>query len=100
MDRYNLPNTVKVYSQIIMDKNVSESRNGPPVNLGMKCLQIFTYPLGRFGEGLEITQNSVLNQLRLAKGILAVLAIVTYAPDAIDDVKYVEAVIPHNGIAS
>ena len=57
-------------------------------------------PLSGFGEGLEIAQNSILNQFRLAKSILTVLAIPIYAPDAIEDVMDVEAVVPHKGIAS
>jgi hypothetical protein len=57
-------------------------------------------PLSGFGEGLEIAQNSVLNQLRIAKGVLAVVTILSYSPDTIEDVKNVEAIIPHNGIAS
>jgi hypothetical protein len=32
------PKHVRGYSKVIMDQNVSESRNGPPVNLGMKGL--------------------------------------------------------------
>jgi hypothetical protein len=38
MDRDNLPNALEVDSQVIMDQNVSEARNCPPVNLGMKGL--------------------------------------------------------------
>ena len=38
MDRDNLPNAFKVYSQVIMDKNVPETGNCPPVNLGMEGL--------------------------------------------------------------
>jgi hypothetical protein len=100
MDRNNLPNAFEVYSQVIMDQHVSESRNGPPVNLGMKGLQLIADPLSGFGEGLEIAQNRVLNQFRLAKSLLTVLAIPFYAADAIDDVMDIKAVVPHKGIAS
>jgi hypothetical protein len=57
-------------------------------------------PLGGFGEGLKIAQYSILDQFRLAKSILAVLAIPIDAADAIEDVIDVEAVVPHKGIAS
>src|ERR1039458_99651 len=40
-------------------------------------------PLGGFGEGLKIAQYSILYQFRLAKSILAVLAIPIDAADAI-----------------
>lgn len=37
MDRDHLPNAREVYSQqVIVDQNVPDSRNGAPVNLGMK----------------------------------------------------------------
>src|SRR5450759_4689296 len=94
MDRNNLPNAHEVYSQVIMDQNVSETRNCPPVNLGMKGLQMIADPLSGFGEGLEIAQNSVLNQFRRAKSILTVLAIKIYAPDAIEDDVEVEVERP------
>ena len=100
MDRDNLPNAHEVYSQVIVDQNVPEARNSPPVNLGMKGLQMVADPLGGFGEGVEIAQNSVLNQFRPAKSIFATLAIPIYAPDASQDVIDVEAVIPHKRIAS
>jgi hypothetical protein len=50
--------------------------------------------LGGFGEGLEIAQNGVLNQFRLTKSILTVLAIAMDASDAIEDVLDVEAERP------
>ena len=83
-----------------MDQNVSESRNRLPVNLGMTCFQMLADPLSGLGQGLEITQYGVLNQLRLAKNILSVLAIPLNAVDAVDDVTDVEAILFHNGIAS
>jgi len=57
-------------------------------------------PLSGFREGLEIAQNSVLNQFRLLKSILTVLAILFYAPDAIENVIDIQAVVLHKGIAS
>jgi len=66
----------------------------------MKRLQMIADPLRGFGEGLEITQNSVLNQFRRAKGFLTVLAIRFYAADAIENVKNVDSVVPHKRIAS
>jgi hypothetical protein len=83
-----------------MDQDVSESRDGPPVNLGMKGSQTITSPLGGFGEGLEVPQNSVLNQFRLAKGVLTALAIPVDTPDAIEDVLDIEPVVLHKEIAS
>ena len=83
-----------------MDQNVSESRDGPPVNLGMKGSQTIAGPLGGFGEGLEVPQNSVLNQLRLAKGVLTALAIPVDTPDAIEDVLVIEPVVLHKETAS
>ena len=50
--------------------------------------------------GFEDAQYSILYQFRLAKSILAVLAIQINAPDAIEDVIDVKAVVPHKGIAS
>jgi hypothetical protein len=38
MDRDNLPDAHEVDSQIVMDQNVSEARNCPPVHLGVKGL--------------------------------------------------------------
>jgi hypothetical protein len=49
---------------------------------------------------LEIAQYSVLNEFRLPKGVLTVLAIATNAVNAIEDMMDVEAVVPHRGIAS
>jgi len=83
-----------------MDQNVPESRNGPPVNLGMLGSQMVADPLCGFSKGLEIAQHSVLNQFRPAKGVFTTLAILVYAPDAIKDVMDIEAVVLHNGIAS
>src|ERR1022692_3196979 len=100
MDRNNLPNTFEVYSQVIMDQNVSESRNGPPVNLGMKRSQAIADPLRGLGKGLEIAQNRILNHFRLAKGLLAALAIPIYALDAFEDVMNIKAVVLHKGTAS
>jgi hypothetical protein len=57
-------------------------------------------PLSGFGQGLEIAQNSVLDQFRLAKSFLTVLAIPLYAADTIDDVMDIKTVVPHRGIAS
>jgi hypothetical protein len=39
MDGDNPPSTFEIDSQVIMDKNISESGNGPPVNFGMQGLQ-------------------------------------------------------------
>jgi hypothetical protein len=39
MDRDDLPNAHQVYAQIIVDEDISEAGNRPPVNLGMRCLQ-------------------------------------------------------------
>jgi hypothetical protein len=100
MDRHNLPNTFEVYSQVIVDQNVPESGNGAPVHLWMKDLQTIGDPLSGLGEGLEIAQNGVLNQLRSAKSLLTILAIAIYPPHAIEDVLDVQAVVLHNGIAS
>jgi len=98
--RNDLPNAFDVHSKVIVDQNVPESRNGAPVNLGMEGFQTIADPLGGFGERLEIAQNRVLNQFRLAKGLSTVLAIPTYAPDTIEDMMDVEAVFLHKGIAS
>jgi hypothetical protein len=49
---------------------------------------------------LEIAQNSVLDQLRLPKSVLAILTIAAYAVNAIENMVDVEAVVPHKGIAS
>ena len=100
MDGDNLPSTFEIDSQVIMDKNISESSNGPPVNFGMPGLEVIADALGGFGQGLEIAQDGVLNQFRLAKSSLAVLALLVYAPNTIEDVMDVEAVVLHNGIAS
>ena len=100
MDRDNLPNALEVYPQVVMYQDISESRYGAPVNLGVKGLQLIANPLSGFGESLKIAQNSVLNQLRLPKSFLAVLAISTDAVNAIENVVDVEAVVPHKGIAS
>ena len=54
-------------------------------------------PLGGFGEGLKIAQYSILYQFRLAKSILAVLAIPIDAADAIEDVIDVDAERPSQG---
>ncbi len=83
-----------------MDQDVSESRDAPPVYLGMYGLQMIADPLSGFGKCLEIAENSVLNEFRLAKGFLAVLAIAFYAADTIEDVMNVETVVFHKGIAS
>ena len=64
-----------------------------PVNLGVKGLQLIADPLSGFGKRLEIAQNSVLNEFRLAKGILTVLAISLYAARTIEDVMNVEAIV-------
>jgi hypothetical protein len=53
-----------------MNQDIPESGNGPPVNLGMTGLQVIADPLRGFGEGLEIAQNRVLNQVRLTKASL------------------------------
>ena len=100
MDRDNLPNALEVYSQVIMDQNVSESSNGPPVNLGMKSFQAIADSLSGFGESLEIAQHCVLDHFRLAKGLLAALAIPVYPLDAFEDVMNIKAVVLHKGIAS
>lgn len=100
MERDNFPNTVEIYSQIVMYQNVSESRNRPPVDLGMKGLQMIADALRGFGESLEIAQNGVLDKFRLAEGRLAIFAVTTYASDAIEDMMDVEAVVLHKGIAS
>jgi hypothetical protein len=83
-----------------MDQDVSESCDGAPVNLGMKRLQRVADPLGGFGKGLEVAQNSVLNQFRCAKSLLTVLAIQINAADAVQNVMDVKAIVPHKGIAS
>jgi hypothetical protein len=41
-----------------------------------------------------------LKHFRLAKGLLAALAIPTYAPDAFEDVMNIKAVVLRKGIAS
>ena len=63
-----------------MNQDVPESGNGPPVNLWMTGLQVIADPLRGFGEGLEIAQNRVLNQVRLTKGLLTVLAVPRMRP--------------------
>ena len=83
-----------------MDQNVSEARDCPPVNLGMKGLKMIADPLSGFGEGLKIAQDCILNQFRCAKNLLTALAIPIYAADASEDVIDVEAVVLHKGIAS
>src|ERR1035437_3786415 len=100
MDRHNLPNTFEVYSQVIVDQNVAESGNGPPVHLWMKDLQTIGDPLSGFGKGLEIAQHGVLNQFRFAERLFTILAIPIDPQDAIEDALDVEPVVLHNGIAS
>jgi hypothetical protein len=100
MHRNDLPNACDVHSEVIVDQDVSESGNRAPVNLGMEGFQTIADPLSGFGESLEIAQNRVLNQFRLAKGLLAVPAIPGYTPDTIEDVMDVEPVVLHKGIAS
>jgi hypothetical protein len=56
--------------------------------------------LSGFGQSLQIAQNRVLNQLRLAKGIPTALAIPAYAPHTVENVLDVEAILFHKGIAS
>jgi len=83
-----------------MDQNVSEARNRTPVNLGMKGFQMTADPLRGFAERLEIAQNGVLHEFRPAKGCLGILTILIDAPDAIEDVMDIKAVVFHNGTAS
>jgi hypothetical protein len=95
VDRDDFPNSRQVDSQVIMDQDVSKSRNRSPVDLRMKELQSIADSLGRFGKSLQIPQDGVLNQLRLAKGQFTILAIPFDTPDAIGDVLDVKAIIPH-----
>jgi hypothetical protein len=100
MDRHNLPNAFEVDAQIVMNQNVPEARNGTPVNLGMVRLKMLADPLSGFGKGLEIPENTVLNQFRLAKGRFTAVAISINTPNAIQDVLDIEPVVPHRGMAS
>jgi hypothetical protein len=86
--------------RVIMDQDVPKSGNGSPVDLGMERFHSVADPLCGFCEGLEIAQNGVLNQFRLAKRRLTVLAIPADAADTLEDVMNVEEVILHKGIAS
>jgi len=61
---------------------------------------MITDPPGGFGKRLEIAQNSVLNEFRLAKASSPSLTIAFYSADTIEDVVDVKAVVFHNGIAS
>jgi hypothetical protein len=53
-----------------------------------------------FGESLEVAQNWVLDHFRLAKGLLAALAVPIYPLDAFEDVMNIKAIVLHKGIAS
>jgi hypothetical protein len=100
MDRDNLPNAFKIYSQIIVDEDVPESGYGAPVDLGMPNLEIVADSFGGFGKGLKIAQDSILDQFRAEKGLLTIPAVTLNAMEAIQNVMDVESVVPHKGIAS
>jgi|GEM_PF-3733135 hypothetical protein len=100
MDRDNLPDAFKIYSQIIMDQDVPESGYGAPVDLRMPNLETIANSFGGFGKGLKIAQDSILDQFRAEKGLLTILAVPLNAMEAIQNVMDVEPVVPHKGIAS
>jgi hypothetical protein len=100
MDRDNLPDAFKIYSQIIMDQDIPESGYGAPVDLRMPNLEIIANSFGGFGKGLKIAQDSILNQFRAEESFLTVLTVALNALEAIQNVMDVEVVIPHKGIAS
>jgi hypothetical protein len=60
----------------------------------------FADPLRGFGQGLEIAQNSVLNEVRTTKGSLAALAVPLDSLDAIEDMTDIDAAVLHKGTAS
>ena len=86
MLRNNLPDTVQIDSEVIVDQDISESRYGPPIDLGMKLFDLLADALRRCGKGLEISQYGVLDQFRLAKRPLAALAITIDARNAFENV--------------
>jgi hypothetical protein len=100
MDRDNLPDAFKVYSQIIVDENIPESGYGAPVDLRMPNLEIIADSFGGFGKGLKIAQDSILNQFRAEESFPTILAVPLNAFEAIKNVMDVESVVPHKGIAS
>jgi hypothetical protein len=99
MDRDSLPDTFKVYSQIIMNEDIPEPGYGAPVDLRMPNLETIANSFGGFGKSLKIAQDSILNQFRAEESFLTVLTVPLNALQAIQNVMDVESV-PHKGIAS
>ena len=96
----DLPNAHKIYSQVIVDEDVSETGNRLPVNLRMRRLQPIADSLCGFGKRLKITQDGILDECLTKENLLATLAIALYSVDAPKNMVDVGPVVPHKGIAS
>jgi hypothetical protein len=95
----DLPHPHQVYSQVIVDEDISEPGNCPPVNLRMRRLQSIADSLGGFGKRLKVAQDCILDEFLVGKNLLAAPAIALYPVDAIQNMVNVRLVVGNKGLA-
>lgn len=78
-----LPHNIQINAQIVMNNDVAKSRNRSPWYFGCPRLGCITETLARFRHGLQVSDDSVLNQAGLLENSLVALAVLKHARDAL-----------------
>lgn len=83
---HDAPDGLKIHFEVIVDQNVSRSRDRLPRDLRMLLLVSFIHTLGRLAENLEISKDRILKRPRSENNLPPLGGVVMYLPNAFKDV--------------
>lgn len=65
----HIPNDFGIHAKVLVDEDVSQSRDPPPINFGMLGTHIFRHTLHRFPDDLQVANDGVECLVGMLEGL-------------------------------